>query len=192
MADAALWVVVSTDASRADLETKEALAAGTVVRFTVQHGIKDSSDTSNMAILRGAIVTPRSTLTPDSYGVQASEVVSTWELDPSVSLPAVGQIFLVAPWSIGAVESTPSAGTPAPTPAPAPDPSAPPMTAPAGATVQRPEFSAPAQSAAGATPSLPWSWTKRIVVGGVVVVAGVAAWIFFRPAAVLGLALARR
>lgn len=189
MADAAIWVVVSTAASRADLESKQDLATGTVVRFTVQYGVRETSDTSNMAVLRGTIVTPKGIA--DSYGVQATEAVSTWDLDPSVSLPIAGQLFLVAPWSVAAIESTPVAGAPAPSPVPTPDPSTPPMTAPPPATVQRPEFTAPAPSNAGLSGNA-WSWKKRLVVGGIVAVAAVATWVFLRPVAALGLALSRR
>lgn len=103
-ADPDLWVSVSTDASRADPESKSDLKVGDVVRFTAQYGIRAKDDDSNLVVLRGKIVAPRTPALPDSYGVQATEIVKTWKLDPTVSTPISGQVFLVAPWSIAAVE----------------------------------------------------------------------------------------
>jgi len=108
-----LWIVVSTTMSRDDKpETKTAIPVDSVVRFTVQNGIRDVSDDADMAILRGKVVTTRNPLTPDSYGIQVTEVVDTHKLDPAVSPPIVGQVFLVAPSSIASVESIGSAPPP--------------------------------------------------------------------------------
>jgi len=107
-----VWVTVTTSASRADPETKADLKVGDVVRFTAQYGIREKEDDSNLVVIRGTIVSPRNPLLPDSYGVRADEIAKTWKLDPTVTTPYVGQVFLVAPWSISAVETTVPAAPP--------------------------------------------------------------------------------
>lgn len=114
------WLVVSTTWSRRDLETKQAIPVGSVVRFTAQRGLRAADDSSEMAILRGRVVAGRSTLLPDSYAVQVLGVVDVHELDPSAATPAAGTVFLVAPESVGSIEST---GTEAPPPLAIPSPS---------------------------------------------------------------------
>lgn len=99
------WIVVSTAWSREKPETKTAIPVESVVRFTVQRGLKGADDASEMVILRGRVVATRSALLPDSYAVQETEVVLTHDLDASVATPAIGQVFLVAPQSIGSIES---------------------------------------------------------------------------------------
>jgi hypothetical protein len=106
------WLVVSTAWSREKPETKTAIPVGSVVRFTVQRGLKAAGDASEMVILRGKVVATRSALLPDSYAVQETEVVLTHDLDSSVETPAIGQVFLVAPESVGSIESIGSEAPP--------------------------------------------------------------------------------
>lgn len=111
-ADPDVWVVVATDASRAEEKNNQAIPVGSTVRFTLQYGWRaGKKDSTNMIVARGTIVSPRTVLLPDSYGVRFDEVVKTNELDPAVSLPSVGQIFPVAPWSIAAVEKAAAASS---------------------------------------------------------------------------------
>ena len=108
-----VWVVVSTTASRADQDEKQAIPVGSTVRFTVQYGWRaGSEDDSNMAVLRGEVVAGRTPLLPDSYTVRVTEVALTNKLDPSVPLPPIGSVFLVAPWSVADVETVPKGAAP--------------------------------------------------------------------------------
>lgn len=106
------WVVVETTLSRAEEKNNQAIPVGSTVRFTLQYGWRaGKKDNSNIIVARGTVVSPRTLLLPDSYGVRFDETVKTSELDPSVSLPVAGQVFLVAPWSIAAVEKAAVAST---------------------------------------------------------------------------------
>ena len=107
-----VWVVVSTTASREDQDKKQAIPVGSTVRFTAQYGWRAGmDDDSNMAVLRGEVVIGRTPLLPDSYTVRVTEVAKTHKLDPSVPLPFIGQVFLVAPWSVADVEPKKAAST---------------------------------------------------------------------------------
>lgn len=141
------WLVVSTDFSRTSPDTKAAIPVGSVVRFTVQRQYaptlwKTKDDTSEMAILRGRIVATRSPLL-DSYAIQETEVVSTHDLDASISPPTAGQIFLVSPDAVGSIESIGSA---------------PPLTMVIPSTS---EFAGPMHQLTASTP--PPGWTLPIV-----------------------------
>jgi hypothetical protein len=175
-----VWVVVSTTLSRTDLASKSDLKVGDVVRFTAQYGIRPKDDDTNLVVYRGTIVGPRTPLLPDSYAVRADEAVESWKLDPTTPTPVVGSTFLVAPWSIAAVESTTSASAPppattesfaveSPVPAPAPIPDA-------SAKVVKPEELT--GTAPAAQPPEPLGASTMTYVGIGAIVALVAAVLF--------------
>lgn len=111
-AETDVWVVVETTVSRAEEKNNQAIPVGSTVRFTLQYGWRaGKKDNSNIIVARGTVVSPRTLLLPDSYGIRFDEVVKTRELDPAVSLPPAGQIFLVAPWSIASVEKAATASS---------------------------------------------------------------------------------
>ena len=124
-----VWVVVSTKVSREDQDKKQAIPVGSIVRFTVQYGWRaGKEDNTNLAVLSGEVILGRTALLPDSYTVRMTEVHLTHDLDPSVSTPPVGQVFLIAPWSIASIVKAAPASTTEPfaaeTLAPEPSPDA--------------------------------------------------------------------